>query len=102
MKKYSTNTLSASDGLVPWLAAKGPLAYTPENPPDRDYYFQYGWVLPQVLAPDGDLKRHRYFGAWSKYAATEIFAFWNDARARRQVQVHVKCGRHGPMSALDV
>ena len=36
---------------MPWLAAEGPLAYTPESPPARDSLFQYGWVLPQVCKP---------------------------------------------------
>jgi hypothetical protein len=41
----------APDGhLVPWLAADGPLAYTPEEPPDRDYYFQYSWIIPGIFA----------------------------------------------------
>jgi hypothetical protein len=84
--------VSASGTLVPWLAATGPLAYTPDNPPDRDYYFQYGWVLPQVLS-EGARGEHRYFGARSKYAADEVFAFWRDARVGRHVKVHVSDGR---------
>jgi hypothetical protein len=35
-KRYSTSTLIDSASCVPWLAAEGPLAYTPENPPDTD------------------------------------------------------------------
>lgn len=90
MSKYSTNTVSGSGTVVPWLAAAGPLAYTPDNPPDRDYYFQYGWVLPQVLAMPADRNVHRYFGAGSKESAAEVFAFWEDARRGRHVRVHVK------------
>ena len=47
-KAYSTTTRTSDDRLVPWLAAEGPLAYTPESPPVRDSFFQYGWVVPQV------------------------------------------------------
>ena len=32
-KRFSTSTLIDSTRCVPWLAADGPLAYTPENPP---------------------------------------------------------------------
>jgi hypothetical protein len=46
-KRYATSTLVDSASCVPWLAAEGPLAYTPENPPATDYLFQYrGSVWP--------------------------------------------------------
>ncbi len=35
---YSTSTKASGDRLVPWLAAEGPLAYTPELPPERDSF----------------------------------------------------------------
>ena len=77
-KAYSTCTKVAGDRLVPWLAAEGPLAYTPELPPERDSLFQYGWALPQVCRPG--LRRHAYFGAMRREAAHDVFAFWQDAR----------------------
>jgi hypothetical protein len=77
-KAYSTSTKASGDRLVPWLAAEGPLAYTPELPPERDSLFQYGWVLPQVCKPG--LRRHAYFGAVGREAAHDVFAFWQDAR----------------------
>ena len=77
-KAYSTSTKASGDRLVPWLAAEGPLAYTPELPPARDSLFQYGWVLPQVCRPG--LRRHAYFGAMRREAAHDVFAFWQDAR----------------------
>lgn len=97
--KYPTGTLAASNELVPWLAATGPLAYTPEHPPSRDYYFQYGWILPQVLNAAGDRKRHRFFGRGAKGDAEEIFAFWNNARAGNRTRVHME---HGSVSPLGV
>jgi len=48
-KRYSTSTLIDSASCVPWLAAEGPLAYTPEDPPATDYFFQYSWILPEIF-----------------------------------------------------
>jgi len=36
--RFSTSTIVGSNYLVPWLAAEGPLAYTPAEPPVRDYF----------------------------------------------------------------
>jgi hypothetical protein len=77
-KAYSTTTRTLGDRLVPWLAAEGPLAYTPELPPVRDSLFQYTWVLPQVCRPG--LRRHVYFGAIRREDVHDVFAFWQDAR----------------------
>jgi hypothetical protein len=88
--KYPTTTLTSDGCIVPWLAAEGLLAYTPENPPCRDYYFQYGWVMPAVIR-SGD-KRHYYFGAGHKSEADDVFRFWNDARARRTDHVVTRMG----------
>jgi hypothetical protein len=93
--KYSTSTVTADGEFVPWLSAAGALAYTPESAPDRDYFFQYGWVLPGVLNPDGDLRCHRYFGTWRRDDAREIFEFWKNARAGKSVRVYVSNGRAG-------
>jgi hypothetical protein len=46
--RFSTSTL-AGEAFVPWLAAAGELAYSPDLPPERDYYFQYSWVLPAIF-----------------------------------------------------
>ena len=93
VSKHSSRTITASGALVPWLAAAGPLAYSPEDPPSRDYYFQYGWVLPDVLNPASDRKRHRFFGAGFKSDADELFAFWNNARAGDRTRLHLVRGR---------
>lgn len=77
-KAYCTCTKTSSDRLVPWLAAEGPLAYTPELPPVRNSLFQYGWVLPKVFKPG--LRRHAYFGAIRREDAHDVFAFWQNAR----------------------
>jgi len=90
-KRYSTSTRTSDDLLVPWLAAKGPLAYTPEAPPARDSLFQYGWVLPQVCRLG--LRRHVYFGAYPRDQAQDLFAFWEDARRGKAERVAVRDGR---------
>jgi hypothetical protein len=79
----STSTLLPSGKIVPWLAARGPLAYNPEDPPDRDYYFQYSWVLPGIFSDKTNIRRHYFFGAGNKDAASELFQFWTAAREGR-------------------
>lgn len=88
--KYSTSTLTSDGRLVPWLAAEGALAYTPESPPARDSLFQYGWVLPQVCRPG--LRHHLYFGANRREQAQDVFAFWEDARLGRADRVMLQYG----------
>lgn len=68
---------------MPWLAADGPLAYSPEEPPERDYYFQYNRILPGIFADGVNLRRHLYFGAWYKDHVRDVLAFWALARQGR-------------------
>jgi hypothetical protein len=79
-KEYSTSTVYGEKYLVPWLASAGPLAYMPEQPPPKDYFFQYGWVLPQIFNPEVNLREHYYFGALYKDQAKILFRFWERAR----------------------
>jgi hypothetical protein len=74
-KKYSTSTVYGERYLVPWLASEGPLAYTPDQPPSKDYFFRYGWVLPEIFHPEMNLRRHYYFGALYKDQARFVFRF---------------------------
>ena len=79
--RFSTATITHDGLIVPWLAADGPLAYSPEKPPDRDYYFQYGWILPGIFADHTNTRRHFYFGASVKDHDTgKLFDFWKKAR----------------------
>ncbi|HEY1898261.1 MAG TPA: hypothetical protein VGG49_00535 [Steroidobacteraceae bacterium] len=80
LSRFSTSTIAASNGLVPWLAARGPLAYSPVDPPARDYFFQYSWILPGIFDPEVNLREHRYFGGYRKDAANFLFDFWGNAR----------------------
>src|SRR5690348_11909408 len=79
-KKYSTSTVSGQKYLVPWLSSAGPLAYTPEQPPSKGYFFQYGWVFPQIFNPELNLRKHYYLGAQYKDQARFLFRFWDRAR----------------------
>jgi hypothetical protein len=92
-RRHSTSTRTSDDRLVPWLAAEGSLAYTPEAPPARDSLFQYGWVLPQVCRLG--LRRHLYFGAYPRDQAQDIFAFWENARCGKAERVALRDGRLG-------
>ena len=80
LSRFSTSTIVASNGLVPWLAAQGPLAYSPVEPPARDYFFQYSWILPGIFDPKVNLREHRYFGRYRKDSAKFLFDFWGSAR----------------------
>ncbi len=88
----STSTVTHTGQLVPWLAADGPLAYSPEEPPGRDYYFQYNWVLPGILADGTNKRRHCYFGAYRKEDATELLSFWEAARGGMVHQIIYRPG----------
>jgi hypothetical protein len=74
--------VKADDEVVPWLAATGDLAYSPESPPERDYFFQYSWVVPGILREGVNRKRHYWFGEpWKDNPTVQrLFRFWNDAR----------------------
>ena len=68
--------------VVPWLAATGELAYSPQSPPERDYFFQYSWVVPGILRESTNKRRHYWFGNPSKDnpKVRLLFRFWNQAR----------------------
>jgi hypothetical protein len=93
--RFSTSTVKRSQYLVPWLAAEGPLAYSPTEPPIRDYFFQYTWILPEIFNPTVNLRRHYYFGSYDKGSAGFLFDFWNQARQGHglDLQIHHQCGR---------
>src|SRR5260370_38457704 len=80
LSRFSTSTVFGSEGLVPWLAAQGPLAYSPEEPPATDYFFQYSWILPGIFGPKVNLREHRYFGNRLKNSARFLFNFWGNVR----------------------
>jgi hypothetical protein len=79
--RFATCTVVDSKYFVPWLAAEGPLAYSPSEPPTRDYFFQYTWILPQIFDQDVNLREHRYFGSPLKDDADFLFDFWTKVRS---------------------
>ena len=95
--KFSTSTITSRTRTVPWLAAEGPLSYTPENPPHKDYFFQYGWILPQLINAKVRQTRHYYFGASRKEDAEDAFRFWNGARDGRVSRIILKQGTITPL-----
>jgi hypothetical protein len=74
---------------VPWLAAEGPLGYTPENPPATDYFFQYGWILPEIFGVTVHKRCHYYFGTPNRDHARPLFEFWKQARRREIDRVYL-------------
>jgi hypothetical protein len=78
--RFATSTVICSERPVPWLAAQGPLAYSPEEPPATDYFFQYSWILPGIFDPKINLREHRYFGSRLKRSARFLFDFWGNIR----------------------
>ena len=94
--RFSTSTL-AGEEFVPWLASAGELAYSPYSPPERDYYFQYSWVIPGIFRPDIGGRRHRWFGSPIKDCPQVrlLFAFWNRARQREVDALYVSNGMTG-------
>jgi hypothetical protein len=91
----STATIASNGQIVPWLAAEGPLAYSPEAPPDRDYYFQYNRVLPGIFADNMNLRRHLYFGGGYKDHVRDVLAYWALARQGRVARVAICMGDIG-------
>jgi hypothetical protein len=89
----STSTITHDGRAVPWLAADGPLSYSPEEPPDRDYFFRYGRVVPGIFAEKVNKRRHYYFGASHKDDARELLSFWEGARAKGVERVALCLGR---------
>jgi len=92
-KSFSTLTTYGGEFLVPWLAAEGPLAYNPDEPPTKDYFFQYGWVLPGIFDADVNLREHYFFGIRFKDDAKFLFQFWDRARKGHVSQRYYNIGK---------
>ncbi len=80
MKKFNTSTLLPNEETVPWLASKGELAYSVDNPPKKDYYFKYNFILQDILNNKINKREHRYFGCkYKNYDVKILLDFWNSA-----------------------
>lgn len=95
-RRFSTSTL-AGDEIVPWLASAGKLAYSPDSPPERDYYFQYSWVVPGIFSPGTRVRRHFWFGGPLKDSPEVrlLFTFWNRARRGELDTLYLSNGTAG-------
>jgi hypothetical protein len=94
--RFSTSTLAGGE-IVPWLASCGELAYSPHSPPERDYYFQYSWVIPAIFRPGVNLRRHFWFGGPLKDSREVrlLFRFWNNARRGKVEILYLSNGMAG-------
>src|SRR5260370_4265818 len=94
--RFSTSTL-AGEEFVPWLASAGELAYSPHSPPERDYYFQYSWVIPGIFHAGTGVRRHFWFGSPFKDSPQVrlLFAFWNRARRGEVDALYLSNGMAG-------
>lgn len=92
--KLSTSTVTNGTQVVPWLASSGPLSYSPESPPERDYYFQYTWVIPEIFHHAVNKREHRYFGYPFKdhYEIKDLLDFWNDCRKKTIERIYFSTG----------
>ena len=83
---------------MPWLASTGELAYTPHLPPERDYYFQYSWIIPGIFSAGANLRRHYWFGGQFRDGPEVrlLFAFWNKARQGDVDELFTSNGMAGP------
>jgi hypothetical protein len=83
--------------IVPWLASTGELAYSLHSPPDRDYYFQYSWVIPGIFQGGPGVRRHFWFGSPLKddRDVKLLFVFWNRARRGELDTLYMSNGRSG-------
>jgi hypothetical protein len=91
LSRFSTSTVFGSENLVPWLAAEGPLAYSPAEPPLKDCFFQYSWILPGIFNPAINLRRHYYFGSDDKDSVDFLFDFWGNARKAHGAAQQLYC-----------
>ena len=94
--RSSTSTLAGGE-IVPWLASSGELAYSPHSPPERDYFFQYSWVIPAIFRAGVNLRRHYWFGGPLKGTPEVrlLFTFWNNARRGEVETLYLSNGMAG-------
>ena len=98
IEKFSTSTVMEDNRLSPWLSVSGELAYTPENPPVRDYFFQYNWIFPEICINHDGRRSRFYFGHGVKAASDFLFDFWNQAR-KGKIRQEVLC--YGYKDGID-
>lgn len=99
MKKFNTSTLLPNGEIVPWLASKGELAYSVDNPPKKDYYFKYNFILPDILNNKVNKREHRYFGCrCNDYDVKVLLDFWNSDRLNNINRIYYSNGKKAEYS----
>ncbi len=95
-RRFSTSTLDGEE-FVPWLASTGELAYSPESPPERDYFFQYTWVMPGIFCDGARRRQHFWFGGPQRDSPEVrlLFAFWNRSRRGEGSTLYIANGKTG-------
>jgi hypothetical protein len=58
--RFSSNAVTDSKYLVPWLSAVGFPAYRPNELPATDSFFQYAFILPGFFNPRVNRGEHRF------------------------------------------
>ena len=94
LKKFTTSTLRDKE-IVPWLSADGSLSYSPRHPPDKNYYFQYSWIIPEIIHFKENRRRYFWFGSpcRTKYEVQLLFEFWNNARQGNMNELFLSNGK---------
>lgn len=87
--QYDTNTRLPDGRIVPWLAAKGPLSFTPENPPTDLSLHDYGRIMPGLFT-----KEAKYLWGISEHdgGVETLKYFWQCAADNNLERVHVLYG----------
>jgi hypothetical protein len=80
--EVSTSTVTEDGSTVPWLAAKGALAHTPENPPPRIDGVNFGELMPSSIQ-----------GSWRPYQIGSAAGFWKAAQERNVEKVWQQNGK---------
>ena len=81
--KFNTSTITDENKISPWLAAEGPLSYSPFSPPETDYYFLYNFIVPNIFSNGVNLRQHYWFGDTSGkdgFSVRLLQDFWTNAR----------------------
>jgi hypothetical protein len=92
--KYSTDTVLENGEIVPWLAAKGPLSYTPESPPKSDKIFDYARFMPSIFSEVRRYGNYYPFGATEFPGCPQLLGyFWNLAREKKVKPLYILNGR---------
>ena len=94
--KYTTSTITVENKITPWLAAEGPLSYSPFSPPTSDYFFLYNYIMPNIFNNSVNLREHYWFGNYltgkDSFSVRLLRDFWEIARKGNVRPIFVRLG----------